>query len=434
MKKSMIVGLLLLVAVVLVVSCTPKEAAPETASDTAAEEAPEELLGEEETGALAGQAINRGCRTVSVDSCVSNDDGSITVEVKDKIKKKGINIGTRTKNYGAKCLGSTALTYRCMEGGKPRYEYCRTQCEAGERCEKGQCVFQCTDSDDLDGIDNNGVAGQENERGTARGLPDANYSEGEQRLFTNQVAEITDYCEEERGILREAYCSVDNKLMVHGTVCETSGRVCQDGACVARPAPVNLCGNEEVDAGETCVNCAADLRCSYGCYAEENRCARVLRHTASCEGSVLVNNTYIEGSATIDLFNQTWEGEHNPITTRTDCANLIKGYNRHYYSEGYGWSLSRYRSNFSDWTCFSEAPVHNTNHTASCVPCGATICESAAGNVRRVLEGSEDCPWLNSAVGVWNGSGYEFLGADGHTDWVNTNDHVNGTGCPNFVG
>ncbi|MEK6901067.1 MAG: hypothetical protein AABX37_01880, partial [Nanoarchaeota archaeon] len=87
--------------------------------------------------AIAGQAINRGCRTIRVDSCISNDDGSITVKAKGKTTQR------ETRNYGAKCVGRNALTYRCREGGKLGYEYCRTQCEAGESCSNGQCVLPC---------------------------------------------------------------------------------------------------------------------------------------------------------------------------------------------------------------------------------------------------------------------------------------------------
>ncbi len=265
MKKYWFIGLLVL-AVVLVVSCAPKEASPETASDTAAEETPEEeLLGEEETGALAGQAINRGCRTRKVDSCTSKDDGSIVVELKGK-----------TKLYKANCRGSrnarNAYTYRCREGGKPGYEYCRTQCEAGEACQQGNCVVLCG----------------------------------------NGAVDAGETC---------SSCAQD-------VVC-AAGQVCNNGACeaIAIEAP-QLCGNGVVDAGETCASCAEDIVCFANEQCSSSVCLLTLGEAcssnivcASGECGMRFDPDYGPGS----ICEERNQPLGSPCNNETECASGLCG-------------------------------------------------------------------------------------------------------------
>ncbi len=402
MKKYRLIGLLVL-AVVLVVSCAPKEGSTETALDTAAEETPEEeLLGEEETDALAGQAINRGCRTRKVDSCTSKDDGSIVVELKGK-----------TKLYKANCRGSrNAYTYRCREGGKPAYEYCRTQCEAGERCSEGQCVAAVEQCSDTDPNDDPAV------RGTVRNAVNG---------VGNRVAEISDKCTviEPVGKLIEFSCGPNNLLGQSGWQDCPEGQQCQDGACVAQeiqaqpfcyylnssgqrlPAGTgfydtiarnyrgvvtevaefaNQCDNRtriseicnggrrwEMLSGENTRRQDSPLRwdCQFGC--QSGRCCQKVSTVSVCDGTTEINTT-------------TTDCGGEPDVVRMDCARLRYG--------------------DYTYTCYQEEGIQK-----SCNPCGKAVCERSGVKVALTWEAS--CAQMYPSG-----------------EWVDTGRVVTGPGCP----
>ncbi len=417
--KKLLVLLLLVFTVVLVVSCTPKEAAPETVSDTAAEEAPEELLGEEDSGAIAGQAINRGCRSRRVDSCVSNEDGSITVEVKEK------NGRTRTKQYGAKCVGSrNAYTYRCREGGKPAYEYCRTQCEAGEQCSQGQCVALCG----------------------------------------NGQADAGETC---------SSCAQD-------VVC-AEGLQCENGACVAQAEQVNLCGNGAVDAGETCSTCAQDVVCPAGEQCLDGACeAQVAQPQPFCY-YVNASGQRLQEGASFSLvptagYNHNYNYNYTGIVTEqgqvsagcnaTNSSQRIEprcGVSWEYRSGPNVWqgdprvvSCPLGCNSASSYCCRNLGFVSSSCEGAVLANSTRTDCGEEPVVTRKNCSNDVENGWLRSPATCYmagdqatcvlcgnsicerNGvvEAYYAACADRwpRGEWVDTGRRVNGTGCPNFVG
>ncbi len=109
-KAIVLIGALALL-LIIITSCTPTE--------------PRDIF--EERGALAGQAVSSGCRTIRVALCSSLSDGSVI-----------IRDGAFARTYTSGCLGSTSVrTVRCLSSTQA--ESCISKCVLG--CQRKACVM-----------------------------------------------------------------------------------------------------------------------------------------------------------------------------------------------------------------------------------------------------------------------------------------------------
>src|SRR3989338_2841408 len=130
MKKIFL--LLLVIAVLVIASCSPTEVRNEELSD-------EEILAENsEQGSLAGQAVADGCKTYRVTSCQANSDGSISV-------RKNIGGVQRQLRPGDYCSKSKAFDYSCAS--PTSYKLCTTSCDNG--CGGNTCQASAAPAQEL---------------------------------------------------------------------------------------------------------------------------------------------------------------------------------------------------------------------------------------------------------------------------------------------
>ena len=206
MRKLLLFGLLVL-AVVLVTSCAPL---PENEGSSVITD-PDQI--ESNTGALAGQAINAGCRSSNVVSCVSEAN-----DISGTIKKSNGQVVNFRFTNGCRA-NDQVVTYKCT---KPtQYQYCTTPCQAGQQCERGQCVVQCSDSDPQD--DPTVMGTVTNSLGGVGGpvlLPQS------------------DNCAPD-GQLSQVECG-PNRVISHTFSTCPDGQGCQNGACVCQSGSTEL--------------------------------------------------------------------------------------------------------------------------------------------------------------------------------------------------
>jgi len=241
MRKLLLFGLLVL-AVVLVTSCAPL---PENEGSSVITD-PDQI--ESNTGALAGQAINAGCRSSNVVSCVSEAN-----DISGTIKKSNGQVVNFRFTNGCRA-NDQVVTYKCT---KPtQYQYCTTPCQAGQQCERGQCVVQCSDSDPQD--DPTVMGTVTNSLGGVGGpvlLPQS------------------DNCAPD-GQLSQVECG-PNRVISHTFSTCPDGQVCQNGACAA-PAPCVPVAATACTAGVGCpgntvipaLGCQAGQVCTNGACAQ----------------------------------------------------------------------------------------------------------------------------------------------------------------------
>ena len=129
MKKILLFSLLV-IALLFVVSCGQKEAM------TPEEEAQAAVFNE--GGAMAGQAINRGCDISKVKTCTKEADG---IKVEKEVKVSGKGMVTRTYTFKNTCAyhnTRNTMQYTCPSSTQS--QACSFQCQTGEQCQNGGCV------------------------------------------------------------------------------------------------------------------------------------------------------------------------------------------------------------------------------------------------------------------------------------------------------
>ncbi len=127
--KKIIIGILLLLGLIFIVSCAPRDVTPEE----------QELFGDE--SALAGQAIALGCKTAAVRSCTAASGGITSNRIVAPNSIQVTPLRGRATTYSDRCSGNVAFDFSCTS--RTQVTLCRTQCESAEDCVNAQCISRC---------------------------------------------------------------------------------------------------------------------------------------------------------------------------------------------------------------------------------------------------------------------------------------------------